>query len=441
MENTSAFMPLKNKLARGPILLILSSSVPFMRVVVIPIVQSIEINFELIIVVVIFVIGSYLTAIDYTKYMHSKAIILQNQIKKRASSIVLDKTMREVFSLDCNEGLLGCVLGTCTGIVGLYTLPFAKEQRVRILQSFLPTDVDAKQVFFTPGGFWNVILPDSLRSSIERTPAFDAQSNRSKEETAITVEQKQKGSKKQRPIVLNDLSWDNTTVVESHETEVETIVLSDEDEVTNDAQLHISSPESNVNAMSNYQNRISSIVEEESNNLSPPDPMEILTQIVRECICKIFDETQHKIDDKILHRVSIAASITLLIQLKTSRTARKMLWTSIHFATTCSLVGVLCSSVGVLKLKESLSKLLFNDEEWSLLNHRSNDRSEQIHSPDKIMFTSRSRFNIMNSMLGNAVHLFGNSESENHEERMKRRKLKGFIAVLVLYLFHRKRRR
>ncbi len=61
---------------------------------------------------------------------------------------------------------------------------------------FLPhKSLDAKQVFFTPGGFWNAILPDSLRSSVERTPAFDAQSNRSKEETAL-VEQKQKGSKK-----------------------------------------------------------------------------------------------------------------------------------------------------------------------------------------------------------------------------------------------------
>ena len=66
---------------------------------------------------------------------------------------------------------------------------------------------------------------------------------------------KQKGVKKQVPL-LNDMTWDNTTFVESHETEVETIVLSDEDEVTNDAQLHISSPESNVHAMNNYQTKI-----------------------------------------------------------------------------------------------------------------------------------------------------------------------------------------
>lgn len=436
--------PLPYNLSRGPIILILSTTIPFLRIIAIPIIQSVELNFEFVITIVLFIVGSYLTITDCVPYIQTKSTELHNQIKKQASSIVLDSTLRTVFSLDCNEGLLGCTVGTFTGVIGLYTLPFTQDQRIRILQSFLPPDADAKEIFFTPGGFWNFILPSSSIPSLINTKNIvlaAGNNSLSEDRQDLELEHKKKEKKElKKPIpVMNDLTWDdNTTIVESHGTGVDTII-SNEDEST-DASETAYSQQTPLGG-----NMIPTVTtgHEVKNNTSHstcPDPVQTLEQIIKEFLCRILNAAETKVvDEKTLLRMSLAASTTLLIQLKMSRTARNMVWSSMHIITTCGLIGVIGSSIGMFKAKESLSKFLIKHQDClspspNILNNGRIDLSIAQDSPKSRFKWKRILCEISNSLqLGCDLNL---------KERLKRnRRWKSILAVIVLYLFHKRRNR
>ena len=442
--------PLHVNLSRGPIILLLSTTVPFLRIIVIPVIQTVEINFEFVITVVLFIVGSYLTISDCVPYIQTKIAELHTQIKELASSIVLDTTLRNLFSFDCNEGLLGCTVGTFTGVVGLYTLPFTQDQRIRILQSFLPPDSDAKEIFFTPGGFWNFILPSSIPSLInanDNTVMIGGSTSFYEDGHDVELEHKKKERKelkKQIPYT-SDLTWDdntmvdNITIVESHGTGIETIIPN-EDESMN-APFH--SMTSGTSEMAYDKETLQEgnviptvtsghAVKNNASSSTSLDPVQTLELIIKEFLCRILNATEKKVDERTLLHICLAASTTLLIQLKFSRTARNMVWSSIHIITTCSLISVISGSIGILKAKESLSKFLRSNKDCLYPNVLNSERIHRSASP-KPRFKWKDIFCEISNSLQLGCHL-------NLEEGQNRkRRWRGIIAALVLCLLHRRR--
>jgi hypothetical protein len=427
-STTDKRMEMNSTFARGPILLFVSLYsflLPILRAI------KISITFELFVKLTFLSLGLYLTISDYTPVVKSHLKHAKEQIQNFTSKIVLDSTLRAVFSLDGSVGLLGGVVGSFTGLIGTYTVPFSEEHRVQLIQSCLPAHIDAKKILFTPGGFWD-LLPEHWRDIVV--------GNENKQTNNISNEVGDESGKCREhhgQHYFNDLSWDSGTPIEGQETETDS--LTEEGPCVNSpTTITTTDPKSPIQQQQQQYSPIAINVDEQNLPTAlplPADPIEALQNIATSCLTKLCDSILQQINTKQVRGIGITAALALTMQLKSSRTARKMMWNACHVSISVGLISTIMGSLLTLKTKQQFMDMFqkeIHDE------HNSNSISSERGSGQQVRQQRLCSRVYSNSIMNIEKVRFAIFSLRNDEKL--RRKLQGLLAIIVLYYFRRRRR-
>ena len=340
---------------------------------------------------------------------HSYLAQLEKRLKNTASTIVLDTELRKFFSLDPSVGLIGSVITTFFSFVGLYSIPFSRKQRIELVQTILPEHICSEKFLFSPGGFLD--LHEKLRYFVDD------------KKVDVDVDHNGRGINDQHchsyPCVLHDLSFhegchtseadslteDDTTRVEVPE--LNTIPEHDDDFI----RVDNSTSTSRITQPMHIQ------------NLTARDPIELIQNMASEYVYFTFK----KVNSAHIRRVALVASISLFIQLKCSRTARKMVWNTFHASMSFGLVGLVVGSLGTLNMKSQIKEFFQESYYHQDLNQIQNIPRCQSNYVMKFQPMQRTR-----KVLSNIL------ESICKDKNFKRR-WRAVLAIALVYMFRKRR--
>jgi len=460
-------------LARGPTLLSLSTLsiiVPYLCSYIL----ATALTPHILITLTLTTLGLYLTISDCLNFIQCQINCVKKRIREYATqNITLDIVLRNIFSLDASNGALGCILSTFISTVGMYSIPFSAEQRANLLQPFLPTSIDARRVLFTPGGYidclnlsdyWKCVLLGEGKENDKKSHG-DITNNRVKEnddklylelnddERIIHAMQQQQN--------INDLTWDN----EDQETELESLIddgtpciNNPTREAHNPSQSHGNQPQHQVTdenkpedvcaehriclQQTNSSVSLSSFPHTTTKTPSTPittkvsDPFETLQKVFKQMLIPSIESSLKAIDNDQIRKIGIVATISLLIQLKTSRTARRIVWNTLNASVSFSLIGIAFASFGTLRVKDKvqffLDTVVQEDEnDDARRRRRANLNSLLTQTPENVPHTKS--FILIKQITNFIISL-------RNDQRFTRQ-WKGIFGIIMIYCYRSKRKR
>ncbi len=406
---------------RGPVLLSISSTY-----LLLPIIRALQniITSEILLVWLIMILGLYYTISDYAVVIRDRLKGIQKEIQGIASKIILDSVLRDTV---CS---LGCFVCSWMGLVGTYTIPFSSEDRVQLLQSILPSHIDARRILFTPGGFWEYLFPEKWRKIVVAYNKSDDNGEGKEEIDRHTIHRERN--------TLDDLAWDKIDGLED-----ETDSLTEEGHSMNSpssAGVERISLRCNQDSLFTSDNankhptfKISRMPATQTGITMTPGMEETLRIIFTRLLTKSSQSVCKKINHKQLRSFGVITTISLLVQLKISHTARKIVWKTFNASITFGLIGLIVSSFGTVEVKNQIMGLvqeeMNNSDDHTFQRSRRHFLNLQKH---------RSNFANENKELVHVRSFVSKViKSIQNNEKIKQ-KLQGALTVLLLYYFRKR---
>ena len=150
-----------NNTFRGPLICVFAASL-----LLVPIINAIA-NLRVLSLAALIAlsIGLSLFIYDTLLLLKINIITLRTTVLHTVNDVVLDDVLKGLFSIE--HGLVGCLIGTMVGSAGMcivYNLPLSKEQRVSLARSYFP-NINVEDILTNPGGLKS-LLPKNILTNI-----------------------------------------------------------------------------------------------------------------------------------------------------------------------------------------------------------------------------------------------------------------------------------
>jgi hypothetical protein len=344
MSQSQARLPLT--LLRGPFIV---SAVIF--AVVLPHVR--QLSFHAVGLLLLLSLGLVMACLDVLLYTRDS---IRSFLRDKLDRLVLDDCLHAMF--DPDTGLVALTLSTLLGSSALYTVASTEDQRVRLVQSGLwVTDpAVARTVLYQPGGC-QYLLPAAVQkwlhqaedrahiqqASVTGTCTLDkeelggaglekspASSDNDDESITALYEDEKRATRRNRDTSARDFYSSPRSLPRT----LPRRLFSERDDVDDDDGSH------------EYERHGASRPRVfPTTAAQPPMPLEVMCSILAESArAKVQQLRQNLPSATHLGATSVATALLLLIQLRSSRRARDMLWMLAQGLTTTSLVSILVAS-------------------------------------------------------------------------------------------------
>lgn len=332
---TSQFM----MLLRGPLLVL---------VVLVPLITPYLLSFQKLLSLGLLVVGFSLTCHDITLLLERKTRIF---LRRALDSVILDDTLKSIF--DPQIGLLPCVVSTVMGNAAMYALPLTRSQRMRLVQSCLSISDDqlTKDILLTPGGV-RQLLPTFMQNWLEEEGSCEDATTMStittrKSVVVVVVDEDD-----------NDDESQGSLIRECHDTDMES---------DSDADAHVSTRTNSNRQQQQQQQRTTRQAPPltttttsntcQSSSSRPPDSVWVVVgTIVKELSQETIQNIVQGIPDSWLRGTTMAGTLALCLQLRSSSRARRLLLDIFEVSATMGLGGLMISALSAMIVKHSLSR-------------------------------------------------------------------------------------
>mmetsp|Transcript_17620 Transcript_17620/g.24850 ORF Transcript_17620/g.24850 Transcript_17620/m.24850 type:complete len:390 (+) Transcript_17620:1-1170(+) len=321
---------------------------------------------------------------DCTNLLKTHIFHTKRHVQSLANSIVLDEILKTIFSM--KDGWVSQTFMSTIGCAILYNLPINYDQRNRIIQTFLPRNIDATELLMSPGGYI------SLYKNYYNISEYNE-----KHSNDVVDAKKDSFSSNEMPRVRIADNSDNS-VLEINESD------KNPEEQRSNAAIQMSQKHG-----SNPMKKTS----------SPENSTDIFWSILVQIINEILQKVLILLDEKKIKTVGYLSALALLMQLKHSSRTRNMMISILRGSLAIGLAGSTLSAITLCLLKRR--------HIWD-----ADGNVSQACNFSSRKFTAFNKLVVLTTFLIRFRRYFTGIK-KNHG-------LQGIVAIFVLYYFSRKKK-